>query len=189
MYYLLYICLICIHHLLHSAFQYFLPPDEILKSGVGIPFWAPLFQHERLYRSIPLTHPAAARRDMVLLQAFRARRVRRNGIGGEVRYGVTSGISRETSLNDAFARSSNQQTSIQPIIMPTQQKENREAWGSTHVRIDCYLLLWYLRNIHLLIMSTDSCLLEGPALCVTSPSRLAFASLSRTSEVSSYRCL
>ena len=36
---------------------------------------------------------------MVLHHVFRARGVRRNGIGGEVRHGVTSGVSRETSLN------------------------------------------------------------------------------------------
>ena len=34
--------------------------------------------------------PAAVRCDMVLHQAFRARRARQNGIGGEVRHGVTS---------------------------------------------------------------------------------------------------
>ena len=43
--------------------------------------------------------PAAVRCDIVLHQAFRARSVRRNGIGGEVRHGVTSGVSRETSFN------------------------------------------------------------------------------------------
>ena len=42
-------------------------------------------------------HPAAVRCDMVLHQAFRAGRVRKNGIGGEVRHGVTSGVSGETS--------------------------------------------------------------------------------------------
>ena len=36
---------------------------------------------------------------MVLHQAFRARLVRKNGIGGEVRHGVTSGASCKTSLN------------------------------------------------------------------------------------------
>ena len=36
---------------------------------------------------------------MVLHRAFRARCVRKNGIGGEVRHGVTSGVSCETSLN------------------------------------------------------------------------------------------
>ena len=46
-----------------------------------------------------MIHPAALRRDMVLYWAFRARHVRRNGIGGEVRHGVTSGVSCETSLN------------------------------------------------------------------------------------------
>ena len=34
---------------------------------------------------------------MVLHQAFRARYVRQNGIGGEVRHGVTSNVLRETS--------------------------------------------------------------------------------------------
>ena len=43
--------------------------------------------------------PAAVRRDMVLHQAFRARHERKSGIGGEVRHGVTSGVSSETSLN------------------------------------------------------------------------------------------
>ena len=42
-------------------------------------------------------HPAAVRCDMVLRQAFRGRRVRKNGIGGEVRHGVTSDTSCETS--------------------------------------------------------------------------------------------
>ena len=42
-------------------------------------------------------HPAAVRCDTVLHQAFRARRVRKSGIGSEVRHGVTSGVSRETS--------------------------------------------------------------------------------------------
>ena len=36
---------------------------------------------------------------MGLHRAFRARRVRRTGIGGEVRHGVTSGVSCETSKN------------------------------------------------------------------------------------------
>ena len=35
---------------------------------------------------------------MVLHQAFRARSVRKTGSGGEVRHGVTSGVSCETSL-------------------------------------------------------------------------------------------
>ena len=37
---------------------------------------------------------------MVLRRAFRARHVRTNGIGGEVRHGVASGVSRETALNE-----------------------------------------------------------------------------------------
>ena len=36
---------------------------------------------------------------MVLHQAFRARHVRKTGIGGEVRHGVTSDVSCETSSN------------------------------------------------------------------------------------------
>ena len=45
--------------------------------------------------------PAAVRCDMVLHRAFRARHVRKNepGISGEVRHGVTSGVSCQTSLN------------------------------------------------------------------------------------------
>ena len=39
------------------------------------------------------------RRDMVSRQLFRAGRVRKAGIGGEVRHGVTSDVSREASLN------------------------------------------------------------------------------------------
>ena len=46
-----------------------------------------------------VVHPAAVRCDMVLHQAFRARHLRTKGIGGEVRRGVTSGVSRETSSN------------------------------------------------------------------------------------------
>ena len=41
--------------------------------------------------------PAAVRGDMVLHLAFRARHIRTNGIGGEVRHGVTSSVSCETS--------------------------------------------------------------------------------------------
>ena len=40
-----------------------------------------------------IVHPAAARCDMVLHKAFRARSVRKTGIGGEVRHVVTSGVS------------------------------------------------------------------------------------------------
>ena len=36
---------------------------------------------------------------MVLHHEFRVRHVRTAGIGGEVRHGVTSGVSREMSLN------------------------------------------------------------------------------------------
>ena len=46
-----------------------------------------------------LVLPAAVRFDMVLHKVFRARHVQKNGIGGEARHGVTSGVSRETSLN------------------------------------------------------------------------------------------
>ena len=42
-----------------------------------------------------MIHPAAVRCDMVLHRALRARRVRKTGIGGEVRHGVTSGASCE----------------------------------------------------------------------------------------------
>ena len=42
-------------------------------------------------------HPAAVRCDMVSHRAFRARRGRKTGVGGEVRHGVTSGVSCETS--------------------------------------------------------------------------------------------
>ena len=52
-----------------------------------------------------IPHCAEVRRDMVLHQAFRARHLRTTGFGGEVRHGVTSGVSRETSLNYAFAQS------------------------------------------------------------------------------------
>ena len=37
---------------------------------------------------------------MVLHHALRARNVRKVGIGGDVRHGVTSGVSFETSLNE-----------------------------------------------------------------------------------------
>ena len=46
-----------------------------------------------------MLHPAAVRCDVVLRQAVRARRVRKTGIGGEVRHGVTSGVSCEASSN------------------------------------------------------------------------------------------
>ena len=42
-------------------------------------------------------HPSAASCDMVSHQTIRARRVQRDGMGGEVRHGVTSGVSYETS--------------------------------------------------------------------------------------------
>ena len=42
-------------------------------------------------------YPAAVVCDMVLHQGSRKRRARKNGIGGEVRHGVTSGVSCETS--------------------------------------------------------------------------------------------
>ena len=53
----------------------------------------------RVVKQRAKVHPAAVRCDMVLHQAFRARHVRKTGIGGEVRHGVTSGVSRETSSN------------------------------------------------------------------------------------------
>ena len=43
--------------------------------------------------------PAAVRCDMVLHRVLVARDIRTYNIGGEVRHGVTSGVSRETSLN------------------------------------------------------------------------------------------
>ena len=43
--------------------------------------------------------PAAVRCDMVLHRVFRARHVRKTGIGGEVRHGVASGVSLEASFN------------------------------------------------------------------------------------------
>ena len=45
----------------------------------------------------PKVHPPAVRCDTVSHQLFRARRVRKNGSGGEVRHGITSGVSCETS--------------------------------------------------------------------------------------------
>ena len=44
-------------------------------------------------------HPVVVRCDMVLHQAFRARLVRKTGIGGEVRHGLNSGVLCETCLN------------------------------------------------------------------------------------------
>ena len=49
-------------------------------------------------------HPAAVRCDMVLHQAFCAKLVRKTGIGSEVRHGVTSGVSCETSWNKHVTR-------------------------------------------------------------------------------------
>ena len=49
---------------------------------------------------------------MVFHQAFRARHLRKNGFDGEVQHGVPSSVSRETSLNNAFARSTNRLTYI-----------------------------------------------------------------------------
>ena len=53
---------------------------------------------------------------MVSHQAFRPRHLRKTGFDGEVRHGVTSGVSRETSLNHAFARSRNRPTSMKQVI-------------------------------------------------------------------------
>ena len=52
-----------------------------------------------------LIHSVAERCDMVLPHAFRARHLRNTGFGSEVRHGVTSSVSRETSSTQAFARS------------------------------------------------------------------------------------
>ena len=43
--------------------------------------------------------PCGGRCDIVLHRVFRARHVRQTGIGGDVRHGLTSGASCETSLN------------------------------------------------------------------------------------------
>ena len=43
--------------------------------------------------------PVVVRCDMVLHQVCWARRVRNNGIDGELRHGVSAGALRETSLN------------------------------------------------------------------------------------------
>ena len=46
---------------------------------------------------------------MVLHRAFRARHLRKNGFGGELRHGsITSGVSRETSVKNVLAGSNNQ---------------------------------------------------------------------------------
>ena len=70
------------------------PPPEIEYDK----FSKLMLQRKSLVR-VSKEHPAAVRCDMVLHQDFRARLVRRNGIGGEVRHAITSGVSRETSLN------------------------------------------------------------------------------------------
>ena len=46
---------------------------------------------------LQVVHPAVVRCDMVLHRVFRARCVQKNGIGGDVRHGITSGVSCETS--------------------------------------------------------------------------------------------
>jgi hypothetical protein len=58
---------------------------------------------------------AAVRCDMVLHRAFRARHPLKNGFGGEVRHGVTSSVSRETSVTNVFAGSKNQNKLIQRV--------------------------------------------------------------------------
>ena len=59
---------------------------------------APLLQ-ACLVKRLQLLLPATVRYDMALHQAFRTRHVRQTGNGGEVRHGVKSGVSRETSSN------------------------------------------------------------------------------------------
>ena len=74
--------------LIHKPAQGHLGPQYAAVAGVCV--CRGMFGH---------VHPAAVMCDMVLHLAFRARRVRKTGIGSEVRHGVTSGISCETSLS------------------------------------------------------------------------------------------
>ena len=77
-------------------------PDAVPQSATlgytvnNTPNLMPFLSRRRLGKA--LQH-AAVRCETVLCRAFRARRVRTSGIGGEVRHGVTSGVSCETSLN------------------------------------------------------------------------------------------
>ena len=54
--------------------------------------------HTQVERSRAL-HCAVVRCDLVLHQAFRMRHLRNKDFGGEVRHGVTSGVSRKTSVS------------------------------------------------------------------------------------------
>ena len=62
--------------------------------------------------------PAAVRCDMVLHRAFRPRHVRKDGIGGEVRHGVTSGVSCETSANNYVTPHLHREYSAYPSLSP-----------------------------------------------------------------------
>ena len=76
-----------------------LPVARAVESRECFSTWRHPCTAAMLIFSMSLLLPAATRCEMVLHQALRARHVRKNGIGGEVRHGVTSGVSRETSLN------------------------------------------------------------------------------------------
>ena len=97
--------------------------------------WREMQRDAESYREIL---PAAVRCDMVLHQAFRARHVRKIGIGGEVRHGVTSSVSCETSLNKHVTPSPPQgvqrdieraqmaEEGARPVILPA-------SWGWSFV--------------------------------------------------------
>ena len=55
---------------------------------------------------------------MVLHPAFRARHVRKSGIGGEVRHGVTSGVPGETSLDKRVTPHLNRVYAEAVIVLP-----------------------------------------------------------------------
>ena len=61
---------------------------------------------------------------MVLHQAFCARHVRNTGIGGEVRRGVTSGVSCETSLNKHVTPHLHREFCAEPPGLPVHAHED-----------------------------------------------------------------
>ena len=75
--------------------------------------------------------PAAVRCDMVSHQAHRARHVRTNGVGGEVRRGVTWGVSCKTSLNKH--------------VTHHLHREHNTLHYSTYISLSLYIYIYMLR--------------------------------------------
>ena len=75
---------------------------------------------------------------MVLHQAFCARHERKTGIGGEVRHGVTSGVSCETSLN----KSSRDH-------LETSSRASTETSGIVSRTTEYHVVMCFVNNYHI----------------------------------------